>query len=214
MLLHEMPLPQPPAKICRVAVEGLTYGLPWTNVLWTQFAYTTNPTQADMDYVAGQMLALYAAPIKLTAHSSWSVETVTAVLHLATDSTRTGFAAGHTAGTRAGSGTPVQVAACISWHTDFDHYRGGHPRTYLAGVPVNDCGSNQFVSAYTTVVQSSANTLLSNWNGIAHGNVDSVTLGVLRRVRNGQPLDPAVFHAFTAGSCDGRIDTQRRRLGR
>lgn len=121
-----------------------------------------------------------------------------------------------------GSGgfTPASVAWVISWRIS-PRYRGGHPRTYLAGIDrVELADQVSFVGSSVTALQASVNTFFNAINALTPAPFTSVTLGVLRQFANGgsttKPptfLTPPQFIPFTGGVVKPGVATQRRRLG-
>lgn len=119
-------------------------------------------------------------------------------------------------GTTSSYNVPASVSACISWQIA-PSYRGGHPRTYLAGIPSSGIASvNSFTSTYLTGLDSRATDFhneLESITGISSG-ISTVEHGVMSFVRNNDWRTPPVFYRISGHTVDVRIDTQRRRLGR
>lgn len=111
--------------------------------------------------------------------------------------------------------TPAQVAACISWPLAF-HYRGGHPRTYLAGLPASAYGSN---TTWDVDWRNDAETAARSFHMAVEtlgpiGGMETIEHGVVSFVLDGAWRTPPVFRRIqTDAHVDSRIDTQRRRLG-
>lgn len=115
---------------------------------------------------------------------------------------------------------PASAAAILSWRLA-KRYRGGHPRTYLAGQVVGSMMNEvEWLSAFVTDKQTRANNFLTGVNALTPSPFTSVTLGVLSYFAAGgsetKPptyLDPPVFRPFTSVIAKPGIATQRRRLG-
>jgi hypothetical protein len=115
-----------------------------------------------------------------------------------------------------GSGAlPPSCAVCLTWKASIA-WRGGHPRTYLPGIPSAQRGSAAgagLLSAFTINVRNDANAYLaemqSNTIGGAHalpGFVSYFTGYAFRPVPLFFPFNTCVVH--------DRIDSQRRRSGK
>jgi hypothetical protein len=110
---------------------------------------------------------------------------------------------------------PPNCAAVISWAIPA-HYRGGHPRTYLPG-PTNAAlqvaNGNQWTSSFRSSLAAAAQNFLTSFAaGIVAGAVEQ--LGTVSHFRNNAPLATPVFYPYTGGTIHGRVDSQRRRLGK
>ena len=117
--------------------------------------------------------------------------------------------------------TLASTAMVISWRLSA-RYRGGHPRTYLAGIDTLLLNDNAtWTTAGVSSQQTLVNTFLSAVDGIVSAPFTSVTLGVLRQFANGgsetKPdptfLNPPQFKPFTSGIVKPGIASQRRRFG-
>jgi hypothetical protein len=104
-------------------------------------------------------------------------------------------------------------AALINWGIS-DFYRGGHPRTYLPGVPSAQVQNANFVS---TTLLSQLNTgaaaFLTAVNALTHGGISATALGTVRFASGNAWLSPPVFRAYGSGSCRSRLAIQKRRMG-
>lgn len=117
-------------------------------------------------------------------------------------------------GTKTNSCMPANCAVAVSWKVAIG-YRGGHPRSYLAGLDLNDVPSLAAISpALASTLAAGGNTFLNSINGHSQGPLTSLTVGTISFVRQKQWRTPPVFVAYTTATCDTRIDSQRRRLGR
>jgi len=124
-------------------------------------------------------------------------------------------------GDQSGSFLSAQVALILSWRLAV-RYRGGHPRSYLAGWPTTALDTaNSWHSGVVSATQTRLDGFISDINALSPSPFSSVTLGVLRQFANrgseATPknyLDPPVFRAFTSGVVKPGLATQRRRLGK
>lgn len=114
------------------------------------------------------------------------------------------------------------ASACwvLSWRLGV-RYRGGHPRTYLAGGDTAALHDNASWSTGAVAgLQAAANTFLSSVDAIVSAPFTSVTLGVLRQFANGGSeadpqvfLNPPIFSPFTSVIVKPGVGSQRRRFG-
>lgn len=114
---------------------------------------------------------------------------------------------------------PASIAVCLSWQ-GVGRWRGGHFRTYLAGISsVNmDSSGGRYLNAPS---QSHFQAAAENWltsvnNTPALSNGDTIVMGGIRRPKDPitkDPLPPFFFPYFGV-AVDSRIDSQRRRLGK
>jgi hypothetical protein len=111
---------------------------------------------------------------------------------------------------------PVSVACAISWSVQ-QHYRGGHPRTYVPGMTIGWVASgNTFNAGQIGALADDANSFLSDINAHQVGNFSDAHLGTVSFVLRKEWRDPPVFRDYIpdGATVDARVDTQRRRLGR
>lgn len=110
---------------------------------------------------------------------------------------------------------PPNSAVVISWQIA-ESYRGGKPRTYLPGIPLNalaDQGSGLLVTSFATTVESNANAMLTNFNA-APVLGTAVTLGTVS-YHTGHSVRPTpLFRTFLSARTHERLDSQRRRIGK
>jgi hypothetical protein len=107
----------------------------------------------------------------------------------------------------------LQVALCISWSIS-DRYRGGHPRTYLPGIDGTFVtGGRLLTTAGHTAYLNAAAGFLTNMNAMTAGG-SSWQMCCVRYFSQHQLLANPLVRTITGQSVHGRIDTQRRRLGK
>lgn len=124
----------------------------------------------------------------------------------------------HLLSTPGALGSPAlspQVAACWSWTINRRH-RGGHPRTYLAGlttVITTSVGSNMISSTWQNNLVINAQNFMLTINASVAGSL-TWQLGTISYYNNHLALDPPVFYPYLGVEVGARLDTQRRRLGK
>lgn len=132
---------------------------------------------------------------------------------LSTDVGLAGTASGTTPGTAVGTSLPANVALCWSWKIA-NRYRGGHPRTYIAGATqTHQLNPNTWTPAYVTSHLAAAAAVRAAVNGLVVG-ATTWNLGCVSYYSGGAVRPSPIFRSYTAVAVDNRIDSQRRRLGR
>lgn len=117
------------------------------------------------------------------------------------------------AGAQSGGSDAANLACCVSWRIP-RHYRGGHPRSYLGGIPTAARVSNQqFTGTFVGTIASAANAFIAAVHAISIASVNCDLVCV--HYYSGRTLlaVPLVDVVSTA-SVNTRVDTQRRRLGK
>jgi hypothetical protein len=145
-------------------------------------------------------------------HAAANINECAAEYQVGPDSVIPGLATNSLAGTRTGSASPASSCALISWHTDYDHYRGGHGRTYLPGVPISDTTALTITSTYQALVLGHATAWRTAINAYAGAPFTALVYSRVSRFRDKQVLDPPVLRAIKSESVRLGLATQRRRL--
>lgn len=108
---------------------------------------------------------------------------------------------------------PANVAMCISWPIP-RHYRGGHPRTYLAGL---DASLVQNATSWTAAAITSFVGAMAAFRTACNSTAvfgGATTLVCVHRGPKKAPFPVPTIDQLGAPSSDGGIDSQRRRLGK
>lgn len=209
--------PDPPAHIIRLVV-GMTYGAdtPVANTFWVRNGGAEVPSQGTLDAYAdffGNKFASNFAPqlsqgLFVTNCDAWYYGTN----GIALASQRAVSAQGGKPGVH----LPSNVAICVGWRVA-QHYKGGHPRTYLCG-PAPDAlsGGRRFLQTYCDAVRGAANQLQLDANGGTSGALQDLHLGTVSFVNKKAYRNPPIFRDYVVGGAhvDSRVDSMRRRLGR
>lgn len=209
--------PDPPAHSVRVIVAG-TYGgdTPVANTLWVRNGMGAAPSVADFDAFLQDVGDKFVSRFKGLTSAAMAWTNADGYYY---DATGIALAASRTltgAGTQSALPLPASVALCIGWQVQ-QHYKGGHPRTYLVGPDSGQLvGGRRFTTALTTSAVASANGFHNDVNAMSHGGIAFCRLGVVSFVNKKAWRSPPVFRDYVTGGahCDTRVDTQRRRLGR
>lgn len=208
-----MPLgPLPPIHdVCRISVRGNNAGLAWANVFHASVV-TESLDTAELDNFADNIMSDYHAHMMAHVENEVRVTDVT-VTCLDSDIAPQGAAAGSMAGAYSGQPYPAQVAVCISWKQAL-RYRGGHPRNYLPGIPLAAGADNHSLSpVYIASYLADANAFLAAINARSPGG-NPCALGMVSYIKNKIYRVPPLFFPYASAQVHGRLDTQRRRLGR
>lgn len=208
--------PDPPAHTIHITALGTLDGFPWANTFWLRNGNAQTPVQADFTTVVNNFGSKYVTNF-LPHLSHTLIMSEFSALYYETGGASLAAAVGYsTIGGDPGNTAPANVSCCIGWRVQA-HYRGGHPRTYLAGIPTSKfANSRQFSTAYASAVAGSAAAFHREVNGLSAGALSSLKLGIVSFVLRKEWRNPPVFRDFIIDSAhvDPRIDSMRRRLGR
>jgi len=205
--------------IIRIKLAGQLSSNPWATIQYARFT-GSQPDSAALATTANALksTAFQAIiPMMGTANELLTIE--------CTDLTNETGASGISSatpvlGTRAGTVNPNQVCAVASYKIA-RRYRGGHPRTYWPiGVQSDITAGSRWTTAFVPLPLNAVtawvgNVNATNLNGapLQHGCLSYYTRdpnnpghSMLRPVPQFFPTQSVEFH--------GRVDTQRRRLGK
>jgi len=190
------------------------------NTFWLQTPSSGTPTGTQMNSLAASFLTAFNNMWKVAMASGAATTQCIAEWNDGNGNMVVGTNANPQAGTQTSGLSIASIAMILSWRLSA-RYRGGHPRTYLAGVDTSQFQDNAtFKTTSVSAVQTAANTFLSAIDALVSTPFTSVTLGVLRQFANGGSeatpkvfLNPPVFKPFTSVIVKPGIATQRRRLG-
>jgi hypothetical protein len=206
-------LPPLPNGSVTIRIRGDNAGIEWVNTFFASSSTSGTPTRADMDALATALLGTYQTDFRPMMTAGLSIIECDTEYQVAPDSVIPGISVNSLAGTRAGNLLPASSCGVISWHTNFDHYRGGHARSYIPGPAFADLQDNHsFFAAYCTSLDAKAASWLGAINAYAVSPFTSLVMSRVARIRDGQPLDPPVLRAITGHSVKPQLGSQRRRL--
>lgn len=214
-----MPALPPIANVLRVAFSGIYGDTNWANIMYVRYSGSA-PTTGTLNTLASGWGTVYQTRFLTGIASLNKVLTLVTLIDLSSNSAPVGGATLSLAGNGANPSLPAQVCVGVRWTIQL-RYRGGHPRTYLNGVP----GSWQFSQkTITTAAQSALATAAANFRTDINATAGATGPFELGTVSYYQGTDPVtgkpmrrvapLFIPFTGASVDIRLDTQRRRLGR
>jgi hypothetical protein len=205
---------QPVDKVVRVALNQL-YGAARVenifHVLWVAAAGDFLAT-ADVNSICSTVANGYKTNLLPLLQNTLTLSGATGQ-DLSGPTAPAGSAAVTGAGGVFGAGEAANVACAVTWQIN-RHYRGGHPRTYLSGIPTSARGSNQAWSGtFTSQIAAAANAMrVAVAALIIRGGPCS--LATVHRTHQGAILPVPTVDVITNALVNGRIDSQRRRLGK
>jgi len=210
------PRPLPPPHTAHFTVLGTFDGAPWANTFWMRNGNAVTPSQDDFTQVVASFNFEFDHYILQELVQDVAVAEVSALYYEAGGAQMQGAVASTFKGHKNEASFPANVACCVGWRVQ-QHYKGGHPRTYLVGPPRSaQASSRTFDPAYVQDVAIRANEFNLSVNSISSGAWQGGKLGIVSFVFRKAWREPPVFRDFVTGSahCDPRIDSMRRRLGR
>lgn len=212
------PIILPPApKVLRVRLIGTSQTRPWVNVLHVRYT-TGSPSTADCNTYASNISSYWnssIAPVVTTQTQLNSVE----VLDLDTDHGNIYVNNTVRTGTKVGSSyAPTNTACCVSWKI-LRRYRGGHPRTYVAGVLFSDMvNGTTWSGTYVTAMSAAWNAFLTSVNSMTGTNSPFFLCNVsYYKAHQGYPNDVRPvpqLDDIQSATVHTRIDSMRRRTGK
>jgi len=207
--------PDPPSRCCRLVFSGHYGGAPWANVMWLYLTGSGEITSADLDDLADGCYQQYRDYLLINQHEFSELQDTKVTLYSDGDAFNGNKSSSDTGSASRGDPLPSNVALCISWRIA-PSYRGGHPRTYISGIPEGGTASvNSFEATYLTSWIARAEQFHVNVESLGPigDGIETVEHGIVSFVRDGEWRTPPVFYRINGWAVDGRIDTQRRRLG-
>lgn len=182
------------------------------NILHADGGAGTGWTSTELNALASAVRGAWVTNVLPLVTQNLLLNEVTAI-DLASDTGATGIATGTNAGTKITAAQPANCAVCWSWQIA-RRYRGGHPRTYIAGL-VSDQVSNvsSITSAAQSAHQSAAAAVRTAVNGVTT-SAGTAKLATVHYYKDKTLLATPLVSQITGVSVDTRIDSQRRRLGK
>lgn len=165
--------------------------------------------------LADQLFGAFSTTLRLNMSTSATLDLVQVVLWDSGDEFSALSSHVSVPGETSGLMLPASCTACVSWPLS-EHYRGGHPRTYIAGIPASAMVDEKLFSVgYANGVTTTARSFHTTVEALAPGTgISSVEHGVISFQHAGAWRTPPIFRRIQSDAfCDRRLDTQRRRLG-
>lgn len=207
------PRPRPPNFTCHVDVISGVGSYEFSNGFWFKVDTTDTPTLSELASFATDVGTIWGADVGTWMTTNAAVLQAKAVFWGAGSDTIDAIATASVDGTQDPPDLPLNVAMCISWPIAA-HYRGGHPRSYVGGLPtiaMND--QRTWDSSFRDNVVDGATSFIADVEELTLAS-HAVELGIVSFVDANAWRSPPVFRHFTGTPViDARIDSQRRRLG-
>lgn len=205
----------PASDVLRVAINMDFAGKPAVNILHAHVtlngAFLLGGDQITT--ICEGIFNSWSARVMPALSSSLHLVSVDAV-DLSSDLGGSGIHSGNTAGGQTTPALPANVALCVSWKEAI-RYRGGHPRTYLAGICEGQLADPRHVTAtVATGMAANMNQFLADVNAITTPSVTTLRVGTVHYERHKLKINPPNFIKYDIAEVNSRIDSQRRRLGR
>lgn len=211
------PRPDPPLHTAHFTVTGSTGGgTVWANTFWVRNGNAVQPSAADFDQLTQDFGSAWQSHFLAVLATQCTCTSCSSLYYGPSGQELAGFVGLGGTGSIAGGVMPANVSCCVGWHIQ-QHYKGGHPRTYLPGIPTVEASNPKlFATAYVTSVLNAANTFHTTVNSFTRGSFSGAKLGTVSFQLKRDWRNPPVFRDFTTGGAhvDQRIDSMRRRLGR
>lgn len=208
-----MPALKPVPNTARVVVNMTLSGLPIVNVFhYTKVTPVTPFTQAEIDNLASVFRTSFSTAFMPNLNVALILGVVTAT-DLSSDIGVVGSSTGSTAGGNAGNPHPANVALCVTWRIN-RHYRGGHPRSYLAGTNSTHAQTvNTWAGTTVTNFTTAATTFRTSVNAWTGTTGATGALVAVHRKKDNVDYATPLISVITGATVGPRIDSQRRRLG-
>lgn len=203
-----MPLLAPVPGVVRVDIPAVLVGQPMVNTFHFQrnVASPAPWTQPDMQGLVNDVRDWWVTKVLPILVQSYVLQPL--VLTDLTSDTGLKFAFGAIQpGAVPQKSLPTNAAMCVSWH-QAQRYKGGHPRTYLGGIPENNSEDGRHFSV------PSLNAFRGAFATLGFINPTGAEMVLVRRTVNKVLLAQPQVHRITGNHINARIDSQRRRLGK
>jgi hypothetical protein len=170
-------------------------------------------SSSDLDTICTKIWDAYNAAYVTIASQHWAIGGVVGQ-DLTSVTGNTGEGGTLTPGTDTGADISQGSSAVITWRIP-RHYRGGHPRTYMAGLTANaiDTAVN-LATAYQTALVTFAEALMSQVGAAILDRTGTPQLVTVHRVVNKVTLSVPIVDAIQGLVVGDIIRSQRRRLPR
>lgn len=206
-----MPALPPVASTLLCRLKGVNGPTKWNNIFYIRYS-GTQPTSADLTTLGGVVGNAWTTNLAPLANLNVSLTGVDLVDLTSPTAASASVTMSH-AGTRAGPGFTAQVAMVGSWQANL-RFRGGHFRNYWPFGVSTDVAS---IATWSTVFQTAAAAGLGAFrtaiNASTTGTATNQLVGVSYHTAHALRPTPVVV-PINAVAVHGRIDTQRRRLGK
>jgi len=187
--------------------------LPFTLVYYLKLTDDGSQTSADLKSVIDATVTAFHTRLTSELSSSVTVEDAKAVWITAAGEALE-YEASYSLAFTASTEVPnAATCAVVNWAIN-QYYRGGHPRTYLPGVPTaNIVGNNTLGPTYQSSLAAAATAWMNDVNALTATHITAVALGTVSYARGNAWRATPVFFAYKSAGVRTILGTQRRRLG-
>jgi len=205
--------PPPPPGTCRVSCSGTYLTHKWAIVFWLKITSAGSPNQANFDTLISGISSAWGTAL-ITSLTNSTIMNLVQGVWIPTAGVEL-MSSNSTA--RTGSGGTSEMsdsAACyvISHHIGA-YYRGGHPRTYLPGIPATSVTNGSTISgAGAAAIAGTWGSFATAIKALTAGDITAVDVGTVRFSSHNAWLVPPVFYPWQSHTCRTTLGTQRRRL--
>ena len=199
-----------------LAIRGTCEEESWTNVLHASLLEGPDPVLIGdwIEWVDDFIGAIDSGLLYSNQSYTLHVTDVHGVYRTSVDTYLDAVRGSTIVGGDPGSPSSANDSAVISWLGGW-HYKGGKPRTYMAGLPEGvEATTTTLTSDYVESLRVDANDFLSAVNALGTTAFPGCSLGTISYQSGGVWRDPPVFFPYDGAVVHTRIASQRRRLGR
>jgi hypothetical protein len=211
-----MPPLLPAAQVVHIRLVG-TYGTTqWTNGYHLKYSGPA-PSEVVLNGLCQQIGTHWSTTLASVASTNTLLQDVFAS-DLTSDTSAQGTDPTDHPGTHVGTQPlPANIACCVTMKTNA-RWRGGHPRMYLTGMDGAECVDRKsWTASFIQLVETQFEAFRTLNNGMTNGGASwqFICLRRHKTLPDGSHvlMDPPLPLPIIGIAVDGRIDTQRRRLG-
>jgi hypothetical protein len=200
----------PPAGVAKLRFRGNYNGASWENVMWCEVSGT--PVFADILTLALDSYGAFQTNLLPLSAGNNHLNECIATYYDGVGTIEASETATHD-GSESSANWTAAAAMVLSWKV-ISSYRGGKPRTYLAGHPLDAVDTTRtWTDSHVAAAVTHANAFLTAMNGITTPNISAVALGCVHFFSHGLAKSPPTFDPYIGVGAQKRICSQRRRLG-
>jgi len=206
------PRPAPPAGTCRCSVSGLVQTHKWACIFWLNLT-SANPQLADLTALASKISQAWATHISAIQAADTSMNNVLLVWTPTAGNEIVSSDSTSHPGTFPGTSAQYAGASYVINHRTGSYYRGGHPRSYVPGVPVGHIANG------STLTGTYPDDAAGAWAGFVDaiqtgpaGGITTSTCGTVRFQSKDAWLVPPTFVPWQSHSCRPTLGTIKARL--
>lgn len=206
------PRPNPPADTIKVAISGTIWGHKWANVFWLSVTHSSAVTVGDLSTLATAIATAWNTDLVNFCGSQHVTKEVALTFYDSGGPALQFVDSVNLVGGQPSTFPDASGAYLIDWIISAI-YRGGHPRTYLAGPNNGDVVTGgQLASGVQSSFATHSNAFRNAVNAITTTNITAVVMGTVSFVHALAWRTPPVFRAYTSTKVNASIGTIKRRI--